>query len=1542
MKQHIITFIFFFHCTISFSQITSTFDTDDEGWTFLNSTTSIPATFNNANGNPGGYISVTYASNTTTTTQNWIAPTKFLGNHLVKSLGMNLKFDLQQSPVAGTNSNVNGDVRIENGGNVIVYSLPAKPALATGWSSYTVKLDETQGWRVNRTDGVLATREQIKAVLKNVTSIEFRGTYVTNAANTSGLDNVILEQRTLMAAPIATSLSATSGKPGDVITINGSGFEPNILANTVYFGGVKASIQNATNAQLVVVVPQGASYGPITIINNTTGLSTQTLKPFNPLFDGGGRIIPASFALRFDIATIEIEGFFAVDIDGDGWDDLAVTNNNADDAIDIYRNLGLGGQLSAASFDTKVTFTTPALGGSGTNGAGLWFADLDGDGKLDAITSNSSSAFNSVFITLRNTSVPGTISFEAPEYWPGNSDETPIALVADLDGDGRPELMGGEGSLSSTAFTYFWANQNISTPGDIEFGSPLGFFNGTVINGFGGATAGDLNGDGKTELIITQNGKITILQNTSTPGVPSFQNAFTIPINHYNVLTADLNLDGKNDLIYKTSDKIHIRLNNDTDGVLSDTDFAAPIILTGDLSNYGSVSIADINGDGRIDILSTDQTDVGVFENVYRGGVFDATAFIAAYQYNGGAANSYPASPIARDLNRDGKPDLLFGTTNGTNRIAIFENKNVIAPIISLNTVSPLKGAVGSTVTITGSNFSTTLSENKVRFGTVEATVLTASTSQLTVTVPPGAALGLVSVTRDNLTARYHLPFVPTFGPGVVFDNTHFSPPVNFTLTTADYDIAVGDLNRDGKPDVIAEGQTFRAYSFLNTHTGGAISTTSLTANDTTANSTQNPVLIDFDEDGFLDIISINGVYRNVSSISKIDFAPLTNLSSGSNHSIGDFNRDGKTDVLGANGTNISIAENRSIQPGPFITGTYATLSSNFNYPKPATGGGTAAADFDNDGWKDFVATNPGTDNVTVWRNNGEFRISTTEFTALPVIAVGDNPGRIYEGDLDVDGKMDLVIYYSNTTTSQFITVLHNQSTPGNISFNRFDYSIGVTATVAHISDLDGDGKPEILVTSETSDQFFILKNTSTPGVMNASSFATPFATAVNNPRGLASGDLNADGKPEIIISSAPNALLVYENLIPSGPTITVSTQPTSTAVCNGVAASFSLTAAGTTNLTYQWQKFDGSVFNNISNTGGYTGTTTSTLNINTSGNFGSGDYRCLIKGDLAPDKFSNTVTLTVNVVPAAPTANGNSNCIPAAITLNASGGTNGQYRWYDAANVLIAGQTNSTYVTPVISTTTNYSVAINNGFCESTKTTVTATIQPLAKPTLTSSQPITNNAINLCAGENVTLTAPVGFPTYTWSNGASSQQITVNINGVFSFTVTDGAGCISPSSDPVTLIVNPFPLAAITVNGIQLSASSGDSYQWYHNGNPIVGAVSQTFEYNVLEYGVYQVEVTENGCTATSTDFIYLITDYESQMNGLNIYPNPVENTLHVESKAPFSISVYTSEGKLLKETQVESNKMMLDFVDLPASIYVLQIKTEKEIYYKRIRKKN
>ena len=87
---------------------------------------------------------------------------------------------------------------------------------------------------------------------------------------------------------------------------------------------------------------------------------------------------------------------------------------------------------------------------------------------------------------------------------------------------------------------------------------------------------------------------------------------------------------------------------------------------------------------------------------------------------------------------------------------------------------------------------------------------------------------------------------------------------------------------------------------------------------------------------------------------------------------------------------------------------------------------------------------------------------------------------------------------------------------------------------------------------------------------------------------------------------------------------------------------------------------------------------------------------------------------LSINALPAAPSTSGNFGCASTNIPLTAAGGVNGQYRWYTVATggSPIAGATNSTYSTPVLSASTTYFVSINNGTCESLRISVLAEIK--------------------------------------------------------------------------------------------------------------------------------------------------------------------------------------------------------------------------------------
>lgn len=120
-----------------------------------------------------------------------------------------------------------------------------------------------------------------------------------------------------------------------------------------------------------------------------------------------------------------------------------------------------------------------------------------------------------------------------------------------------------------------------------------------------------------------------------------------------------------------------------------------------------------------------------------------------------------------------------------------------------------------------------------------------------------------------------------------------------------------------------------------------------------------------------------------------------------------------------------------------------------------------------------------------------------------------------------------------------------------------------------------------------------------------------------------------------------------------------------------------------------------------------------------------------------------------------------------------------------------------------------------------------------------------------ICSGQATTLTATSGN-SYLWSNGATTQSITVNSATTYTVTVTFPGGCTASASVAVNTNTNPTP--SITGNNSicqgqssTLSAGSYTSYLWS------TGSTSANISANTS--GIYTVTVTDaNGCTGSTT----------------------------------------------------------------------------------------
>jgi CHU_C Type IX secretion signal domain/Ig-like domain CHU_C associated/Laminin B (Domain IV)/FG-GAP-like repeat/IPT/TIG domain len=1414
MKTLLSTLLLAF-CITSQAQITSTFDTNADGWTFLNNGTPVTVNHNAVNGNPGGFIATApYSANATTASQGWFAPAKFLGSQALRSYGMNLRFDLQQA-FTGTASSGQGDVRIEtSGGFDIVFSLPVKPAVAPAWSSYTIKLDETGGWRVGSTGGALATKTDIIRALSNIVFLEIRGTYITIASNVVGIDNVILEQKILDVAPAVTSFSPLSGIPGASVTINGSNFGATAAQNAVYFGTTKATITSANATQLAVTIPAGAKFGPITVTNLTTGLTTRSTQSFSPLFDNnkdfGGRIIPSSLDLKDDInlpaGSGQITGLDLGDLDGDGLVDIIATeiksSPTAYQELLVFRNLGVTGDINASSFAAKIVL------GQGANDCTV--VDLDGDGKLD-IVGHYPLSFVNYFITYRNISTPGTIAFEAPESFvdAGNIGEL---HVADLDGDGRPDLMGTHPSVG--LFSYFYISQNLSVPGDILLGAVVAPH--PIITSSREISTGDLTGDDKLDIVVSNGGAFRIFHNQSTPGTITLAPPVLIDptFNVTNVEIADLDNDGKLDLSWASgvaASAIRIRKNIYSGGVLDESSFDPEVVITSPLFAPDRLTVADINGDGKLDMVTTNVTNLGIFENAFSG-TLNANSFRAPVLFQGTTFTTNPLKPVIADLDGDNKPDVVTATAGSTVSLQIFIFRNTSFPAPVINSVTPITGEAGTSITLSGNFMNTGFENPKVKVGLTPTTTGAVSNTSVSSSIPAGAPSDRVSVSLHGLTG-YSKPLTVTFPTSRTINAASFTAPIEFALTNAFVDFTVGadnlsvaDFDNDGKTDVVVnDNNTFRIFRNTVVSNGDAISTSSLTSIATTYTGSAHLTTSDIDGDGKVDLFANGFIHRNNSGTTAdaISFEPaVQHIVSGTtgivaNH---DFNHDGKSDIAHTGGNLYQVDENAS-RKGAFTFVGGGVFSTIVNSSISAGTGGQPEKiigdDFDGDGYDDIAfGVNAGADFLSVVRNTGlNLPLAPAQFEAALTFPALDLPWSIASADFDGDGKLDIVLGNNNAA---FISIYKNTSTPGSISFlAKQDIAALTRANEVKAVDLDGDGKPEIVVAhkpTSTTGSFTIFQNASTSGTISFSAGINYPLTS--GPLSLAITDINLDAKPDLIFTAngTTDALMIFENKI-SAVSIMVSQQPTPSAVCNGVTTSFTTAATGTTNIAYQWQFSTtlAGTYNDIANGGGYSNVATASLSVNTTSSFGAGFYRCRITGDLASTVFSNAVQLTINPISPAPTTTGASRCGAGSVTLTASGGANGQYRWYTVptGGTAVAGETNGSYVTPSITSTTNYYVSLNTNGCESIRTLVIATLTVTPPPTATGG--------SVCPASLVTLTASGGTNgQYNWytvaTGGTAIAGATNNTYQISSLTVTSTfyvsltvSGCESTRT-PVTV----------------------------------------------------------------------------------------------------------------------------------------------------------
>ncbi len=596
--------------------------------------------------------------------------------------------------------------------------------------------------------------------------------------------------------PEIKSVDKTNGSMDEVVTLTGSFFGTDPTKLAVTFGASKGAILATTDQLLAVKIPFGTTYQDIGITNLTTGLTGYTRQQFLLNFKGIPGFSLTNLQGQFDFpAGVPIaSGLYDLcmcDFDGDKKVDIATANDNSA-FLNIFPNNSSPGVVS---FPTKIALNIAS------RSLHIKCGDLNGDGKPDLIATESGTT-DKIFVMKNNSSGPGNFAFSAPLITTLPGKRPKRIEIADLDLDGKPELIITAQGTNTVAVLV-----NQSTLASIAFlPMPPILISIPGAASTEGLAVEDMNGDGLPEIITSQfqtNSDIYIIQNTSSPGAVSTGTIRTlsvgVPIK--NIRVGDLDGDRKPDIAYTklTSSQVGLFLNQSAGTTIG---FAAGPSITTDVTPWG-IDFGDMDGDGKPDmvIASITKKTITILNNKSTIGSLAFDTFIKPTTFINRHVN-------VCDVDSDGKPDIAFTSIDDNNlnvpasKASIFRNSTCMVPEVTppgpLNVCSGLGLTLVATngggvtydwtnttsgTTVAGTNeYSPALSGDYYVTATSEGGACKEISNTVKVTISPGVALDPLPINNGPicLGQTLNLQISNDLGAGFTYE---WSGPDNYTGT---------------------------------------------------------------------------------------------------------------------------------------------------------------------------------------------------------------------------------------------------------------------------------------------------------------------------------------------------------------------------------------------------------------------------------------------------------------------------------------------------------------------------------------------------------------------------------------------------------------------------------------------------------------------------------------------------------------------------------------------------------------------------------------
>ncbi len=804
----------------------------------------------------------------------------------------------------------------------------------------------------------------------------------------------------------------------------------------------------------------------------------------------------------------------AGDVNGDGYSDVIVgapETSGFTGAAYIYLGSASGLSVSAAA---TLAGVNPG-DNFGISVAGI--GDINGDGYGDVIVGASGVSASAGAAYIFTGSATGIANNATPTailngISPNDNFGFSVAHAGDINGDGYSDVIIGAYKVSNVGAAYIYTG---SVAGITTGASPAATLNGVAANdafGISVASAGDINGDGYADIIIGAYGHSfaagaayifigsnTGIANGASPTATLNGAVATDAFGGSVASAGDVNGDGYSDVIIGASGVAGNKgaayiFNGSGSGIANNASATTTLSGTnaGDRFGFSVSGAGDMNGDGYSDVIigaigvSAGTGAAYIFEGLAAGISNGATAALTLNGGNTGDSYGFSVGSVG-DVNGDGISDAFVGapnTTTATGNTYVYNGN----PDASVNT---------STLTVLGTSNGGS-QEDRLGFSVSSAGDLNGDGYSDVVigVIGYNGIVGAAYVYYGSNTGLI------VSGPGVptILTITHTSgPSENFGWSVA----GAGDVNGDGYDDLVigARYQNDNGYAYV--FLGGAAginttpSTTLIGTNPFDWFGTSVASAGDVNGDGYYDIIigaSNAGVaYIYMGSASGIVttsadtlFGPTVFDGFGiSVASAGDINGDGYSDVIvGSSNGHAYVFLGSS-------TGIANNASANFVLSGVGGDFGlsvSSAGDVNGDGYSDVIVGAPNVNNYIVSAGAASLFLggpggflSTTAATVLSGTNPTDRFGASVSsaGDVNGDGYSDVIVRATQAssnagpTTGAAYLYLGGSSGLSSIPATSFldegstDANVEGTnlrRSVASAGDVNGDGYSDVLV----------------------------------------------------------------------------------------------------------------------------------------------------------------------------------------------------------------------------------------------------------------------------------------------------------------------------------------------------------------------------------------------------------------------------------------------------------------------------------------------